>query len=637
MTPPLRLTDVQRDCAPQDYDVLPPRSNVLQSQDSIYDAPRKLTSLSGEDYDIPKAHHLLAPTGSNRSSTVSILSTGSSGLSHRSSLDTTGQQDIYDVPPSARVATPLNNDCGDIYDTPPKARMSFSPDNYDIPSAVAKDALREENSPDVAFQRLQMSDSGAVYDVPPQVTKDSSGQLPADWADRADPEPYEPLLLEADTALEVLARLQQDVHASASRLLSFVCKQWRTKESLDAKLHMIKLACMTVKTSLQEYLEFGQGVLATAQNVLPPGERGFSQDMNALLDPLLEGQLQIRKSLKTLDAIQWSHEKLERSPDSVGEDALDDLVATAKGIPTDARSLTLLIQGNAKRLFRAPSLQEATPQPGSPPTKDSGDPPSGRKPTPPPLRPKPKLPSGSTDGRSASMRDRPLPVPPKESPTEVYNEIPGKQPHSYDYVHLSKHSSEESVKSTDNLLCDVSFASLRPPKVKSSGLGPGFRDRLEQLERDAEKPVQVHTEAASFCAPQLHENDVLILTFYAQEVNTHVGVLLNAIDAFMKCIDYNMPPKVFITHSKFVILAAHKLVYIGDTISRNLLNEKLRQQISAKGNTLCDALKATVVGTKNAALNYPSVSCSQEMVDKVVEVSQAAGDLKKVITQASGL
>uniref|UniRef100_X2B2Y2 SH3 domain-containing protein n=1 Tax=Capitella teleta TaxID=283909 RepID=X2B2Y2_CAPTE len=570
-----------------------------------------LCSIRGKRGIVP-ANRLLSLAGDR--STVSILSTGSSGLSHRSSLDTTGQQDIYDVPPSARVATPLNNDCGDIYDTPPKARMvskkgssyselndlckdpsyqeiseipmksqyddyavpssdeacssgdsgivaprvayeslssatkSFSPDNYDIPSAVAKDALREENSPDVAFQRLQMSDSGAVYDVPPQVTKDSSGQLPADWADRADPEPYEPLLLEADTALEVLARLQQDVHASASRLLSFVCKQWRTKESLDAKLHMIKLACMTVKTSLQEYLEFGQGVLATAQNVLPPGERGFSQDMNALLDPLLEGQLQIRKSLKTLDAIQWSHEKLERSPDSVGEDALDDLVATAKGIPTDARSLTLLIQGNAKRLFRAP---------------------------------------------------------------------------------------EESVKSTDNLLCDVSFASLRPPKVKSSGLGPGFRDRLEQLERDAEKSVQVHTEAASFCAPQLHENDALILTFYAQEVNTHVGVLLNAIDAFMKCIDYNMPPKVFITHSKFVILAAHKLVYIGDTISRNLLNEKLRQQISAKGNTLCDALKATVVGTKNAALNYPSVSCSQEMVDKVVEVSQAAGDLKKVITQAS--
>lgn len=739
----------------------------------MYDSPKSLQG--GEDYDVPRAHLVIKgfEVPSNRSSAVSMLSTGSSSMSQRSSLDTSGH-DIYDVPPAPKVVIPLNRsantsqaDLCDIYDTPPKARViggseyrtpskenSYSeinnmckepsyqeisdiplklenstkdpdareyiddyavprsdfsrgsgdsgivasklgyetlssatkcdPSNdiYDVPPSQAlpvKDSKSMssslvEESPEAGFQRLQVSDTGAVYDVPPQVSRDMNSMRPdsVEW-DQDEPEPYEPLRLEAECALEVLARLQQDVHASASRLLSFVGKQWRSRELLQPKLYSIKLACMSVKTSLQEYLEFGQGALATAQNVLPPDERQLTKDMSALLDPLLDAQTQIRKRLKDLEETQWLAERLARVEDGPGhqEDDLDIIIRTAKSVPLNARSLTLLIQGNAKRLFRSASAEmspsrristasvEAPKQHSdstvSPPTRDVQDGGSPQK-KPPPLRPKPKMPASSE--RTPSMRDRPLPLPPKDSPDDkvssseaIYNEISDKAAlEHYDYVHLSKDSkkgSKESLDEVDSLSRALSSGDLlSPSRARTSGLSPVFRERLEKLQQDAEKPVQIHTESSIYdtaCqnaspAPartKLHENDLLILNFYASEVSTHIEVLLNAIDAFMKCVDYNQPPKVFIAHSKYVILAAHKLVYIGDTISRNLLNEELRHEVAAKGIVLCDALKGTVVGTKNAALNYPSVSFTQEMVDRVVDVSHAANALRQVITSAT--
>lgn len=42
----------------------------------------------------------------------------------------------------------------------------------------------------------------------------------------------------------------------------------------------------------------------------------------------------------------------------------------------------------------------------------------------------------------------------------------------------------------------------------------------------------------------------------------------SAVDAFFTAVATNQPPKIFVAHSKFVILSAHKLVFIGDTLSR---------------------------------------------------------------------
>lgn len=50
----------------------------------------------------------------------------------------------------------------------------------------------------------------------------------------------------------------------------------------------------------------------------------------------------------------------------------------------------------------------------------------------------------------------------------------------------------------------------------------------------------------------------------------------------------------------------------------------LSLQVTTSSGRLCQALKSVVVATKDAAQSYPSVQATQEMVDRVNELSQHA-------------
>ena len=50
----------------------------------------------------------------------------------------------------------------------------------------------------------------------------------------------------------------------------------------------------------------------------------------------------------------------------------------------------------------------------------------------------------------------------------------------------------------------------------------------------------------------------------------------------------------------------------------------LHIQVTTSSGRLCQSLKTVVVATKGAAQNYPSVAATQEMVDRVAELSQQA-------------
>jgi hypothetical protein len=134
---------------------------------------------------------------------------------------------------------------------------------------------------------------------------------------------------------------------------------------------------------------------------------------------------------------------------------------------------------------------------------------------------------------------------------------------------------------------------------------------------------------------QLLANDQMILTFYAKQVETHTTILVNAIETFLKSIEEHHPPKTFIAYSKFVVLAAHKLVYIGDTLTRHLVNDNIRNDVMNHAYTLCELLKVTVTATKKAALEFPAVQPTQDMVDRVSEVSVAASTLRNFLFQFS--
>uniref|UniRef100_UPI00398E3C56 embryonal Fyn-associated substrate-like n=1 Tax=Pristiophorus japonicus TaxID=55135 RepID=UPI00398E3C56 len=122
----------------------------------------------------------------------------------------------------------------------------------------------------------------------------------------------------------------------------------------------------------------------------------------------------------------------------------------------------------------------------------------------------------------------------------------------------------------------------------------------------------------------LATTDRRLIAFYAQQSDAHFATLLGAIDALFSCLHASQPPRAFVSHGRYVIVSAHKLVFIGDALSRQARAPGVRAEVGRSGALLCQALKAAVLATKGAALRYPALPAVQDMVDKVTELSHHA-------------
>lgn len=182
----------------------------------------------------------------------------------------------------------------------------------------------------------------------------------------------------------------------------------------------------------------------------------------------------------------------------------------------------------------------------------------------------------------------------------------------YDYIHLE---SKESV--------SKQHAEIRDALPKE------FKKGYDNLVKHADD-VAFDSDSKS-----LAEDDKQVLSFFAAQVVTHLENLTQAIDAFLLTVERNQPPKVFLAHGKFVVLSAHKLVHIGDTVYRNISQIDLKERILNYANALSEGLAASVTKTKQAALQFPSVTAVQAMVDSVVDISHLAKDLKVCLVRAA--
>ncbi|XP_016316360.1 breast cancer anti-estrogen resistance protein 1-like [Sinocyclocheilus anshuiensis] len=158
-----------------------------------------------------------------------------------------------------------------------------------------------------------------------------------------------------------------------------------------------------------------------------------------------------------------------------------------------------------------------------------------------------------------------------------------------------------------------------------------------KLQGKPEPPPDTHTEHSSSQFITTTDNklslsppvslsleDSELLSFYSSQSLSHLSCLADAIDSLFTSVQGNQPPRVFVSRGKSLIVTAHKLVFIGDTLARLLSSSDLRAKVTTSSGRLCQALKAVVVATKGAAQNYPSVPATQEMVDRVADLSQHA-------------
>ncbi|KAF0751952.1 breast cancer anti-estrogen resistance protein 1 [Aphis craccivora] len=127
---------------------------------------------------------------------------------------------------------------------------------------------------------------------------------------------------------------------------------------------------------------------------------------------------------------------------------------------------------------------------------------------------------------------------------------------------------------------------------------------------------------------EISTKDKKIFSYYSHQIVSQTDLLTSHINTFLQIVKENRPPPVFVMKVKYIILIAHQLVVVGDTICRNVQESTVKNHIEQCTKALSAGISTVVQKSKIATQLFPSVTAVQEMVDCVVEILHIVNDLK---------
>ena len=125
----------------------------------------------------------------------------------------------------------------------------------------------------------------------------------------------------------------------------------------------------------------------------------------------------------------------------------------------------------------------------------------------------------------------------------------------------------------------------------------------------------------------LDHRDIESLEFFCRQVESQVLLLRESMKNLTESVEHQDEPVVFVSHSKFIILTAHKVVHSGQEITDRLIHTHIKSKIKSHTAHLTLCIRGVVAATKTAALEYPESSALMEMISSVL----ALGDAVRII------
>lgn len=504
--------------------------------------------------------------------------------------------EVYQVPPIARlcISPPISED--DIYNSPRQVEVPQPclQEVYDMPSSLLKDTQSVSSTYDSPVLRLKEVKDETV--PPPE-------EIPEDIYDV--PPTFQNVILDDDE--------DEGIYSMPSNLkrVSGLQNLYEAPEDI--------LSCGHLPEPIDPAQTHRLSVSSTgsARSIDSGGSRESSLPSILTRDPRSDG-------LSTAEALRVQHQELQRTMILVrespqenqgtveGVDVLKDFVGLAQVVllhscqasdpslhrelsghleqleyalralqegGTELLSLTHIIQeqsgcivvlvnANAALLFPRPRLSSSESLS---------------------RRPLPAIPTASpASHRKGSIQDRPLPPPPilHRTPSDPEEDA---------------HSEYERIQCRDNHYVHLQGKNTQTIKSK---------DQQKAIEQ---KPLQ---ERKVDTCPEPSDDDRHLLRFYASQSHGHLQTLQSCVNTFLGSAS-SQPPRVFVGHGKQLVIAAHKLVFIGDTLGRLLSCNQLQTKLAGEGGALCQSLKEVVLATKEAAALYPSPVALKAMVVSV--------------------
>jgi hypothetical protein len=590
-------------------------------ESSFYDVPSSLSGFESDKISLSNRSSVLSMLSTDsRSSLASGRSGSSPATSARSSIDIAASHEIYDIPrPSAdrSVAPPskMPLQCAkyvgprdsvlDDYAVPRdssstcESRSSFSTPKddegeiYDTPKSVMR---REYDNP--------------VYDVPP-IALNATPSLTIDASQSVSPNVRchssdrgtndEP----SSGADRQLAALRDTVAGAVERFLRFAgdadVRQQQQQLGKDSLLWYQQLTSSgaALLTSLRQLIQHGEG-LARLETDSPrrDGIRGHCEILNRIFSDVSAHLDQL------LVVVQQQCDE----PATCNLRNIAELVRSVASVPTTVDDLCSLLRSQSMAC-------PLTSKNGAPEAADVAfNAESGtcslvsRGLPPPPVLPKPVK---TAQPAKVDITERPLPPPPTTAEVSAMNAtnkggkkyvvISNDKAADYDYVLIAEEAEQEQQRLDRT---ESSLLAATPSSTAANG---------------SSSPIVAVPNDVVLCAANgtvgdasrriLNDADRELIVFYEAQVRAHVAVVEAAVADFCRyasaCGSADLSPETFVQRSKLVVLAAHKLVYVGDSIARHVADGVVCDRVAAAANELCDQLKVVVTATKEAALLSP--------------------------------
>ena len=584
------------------YDVPPRRRDMLAAGALINMLPVE------EVYDVPTSS--LTPSLQNHLS----LSHDSAQVAIRQQLTDTDV--VYDIPQSSRVSPQTNIRSGlnslrrmrrETKKTndyiPSTSRKPEAVDNiYDVPPQVTRDLnhpplkpVEDSDVVDGLLHRLSLTsnpnDTKASNRLS-TISKDSFSSFVDD-----NPLQYSELKLDANMAISDLIALKVNLEDAVSRLLLLVKKNWRKKENIVAKLHDIQKCFFEILKTVDQFLMFARGATANAYVLEASGEcrapKNVQTGLRKLLIPVEEDSEMLKRALAELDNFGWNIDKLsldESADDVIPVDNVDSFVMSSRAVSDDAAQLAVFIHTHAQYIFKKSAEHDLKESQMSKLAVEKE-------------RPRNEM---------QALQSRPLPSVPLMQNTSVVaptSTVDSDEAWLEDYDYVALEDKDDAALNSGDSSCGMSGLNKR-------------RTQLIALEKEWSVALS-HTQSS-----KLDPNEKTALSQLQINIPELMKKLSEAIDRFIAAVDKGNPPNLFVALGKQVIFCAHKLVFAGDAVNLHVTVPSVKNAIQSHCENLCLAVKHAVVMVKLGALQWPSVSAVQEMVDRMYEISKCAHQMR---------
>lgn len=302
--------------------------------EGVYDIPPPTTKATGKELHRFSPENLLLPGGMPQ--TQSVYDIPTNHQNHFLGQQIAPEKDVYDTPRG--IAFPGH-----------QTGLSESPITegregvYDVPPPVLQDNKGLQDVTD-GMNRLSFSSTGSTrsnMSTSSTTSKDSSHSAPTAQDKR--------LILDPDTAIERLYRLQQMVEAAVSHLTAFITPDWRSYGYMEKHINEIHTAVDKVEQSLLEYLQFAKGSAANASCL---SDFSLLNKMRREVQRLEDSHQILTQTSHDLNSYSWSLNVLAVNRVQNKCDDLDRFVMVARTVPDDAKQLTTTISVNAELLFK---------------------------------------------------------------------------------------------------------------------------------------------------------------------------------------------------------------------------------------------------------------------------------------------